>query len=94
MAFGSHWRRLVEGFLSAAKPLNALLIPYEDLVSGSFSLDILERHLDVSIDHSLLDVKIRGSRKGAADISASRLEEWLLWRTVRKTACRIQYERP
>lgn len=90
-AFGAHWRALMEGFLRDAKALDALLIRYEDLVSGRTPLDELERYLDIDIDRSVLKAKVGTSERGGKKVPVNALERWLLRRAVGPVAGEMGY---
>lgn len=89
--FGRHWRRLMEGFLRDAPILNAMLVKYEDLISGSASIDELERYLGVSVDRDILQRKVGSSHGSGRTVSVSALEKWLLRRQVYPLAYRLGY---
>jgi hypothetical protein len=91
-AFGKHWRRLVEGFMANAASLNALMVRYEDLVTGNLPLETIEKHLDISIDRSLLKTKVGSSERGGEQAYVSTLEKWLLRRAVSRAARQLNYE--
>lgn len=90
-AFGRHWRKLMEGFLRDAKALDALVIRYEDLVSGKTSLDELDRFLDITVDHTLLKTKVGSSERGGQKAHVNALEKWLLRRAVAPVAADLGY---
>ena len=61
VAFAHHWKHLLKGFIDHHKDVDGLLIKYEDLISGTFSTDLLQEHLDLEIiDKSILDKKVGG----------------------------------
>lgn len=90
-AFGRHWRKLMEGFLRDAKALDALVIRYEDLVSGKTSLDELDQFLDITVDHTLLKTKVGSSERGGQKAHVNALEKWLLRRAVAPVAADLGY---
>jgi len=90
--FGKHWRKLVEGFIRDAEGLNALMVRYEDLVTGKMPLETVEKHLNISIDHSLLKTKIGSSERGGEQAYVSKLEQWLLRRAVSPVANQLNYD--
>jgi hypothetical protein len=92
-AFGAHWRKLMESFELHAKKLNALMVRYEDLVSGAMPLDTVETHLDITIDRSLLKTKVGSSERGGKKALLSGLEKWLLLRAAAPAASRFGYPR-
>lgn len=91
-AFGHHWRVLMESFEQQAQPLGALTIRYEDLVSGKLPLEVLESHLGIAIDRSLLGSKVGSSERGGEKAAVSRLERWLLARASAPLAQRYGYK--
>lgn len=91
MAFGTHWRKLMEGFLRDAKALDALVIRYEDLVAGRASLDELESYLNVTIDRTVLKAKVGSSERGGEKAQVNALEKWLLRRAVAPLAEELGY---
>ncbi len=92
IAFGRHWRTLMEGFLSNAGKLDALVIRYEDLVGGHARLDEIEQHLHIQVDRSLLKTKVGSSERGGEHASISGLEKWLLRRAVSPIAQELGYK--
>jgi hypothetical protein len=88
-AFGSHWRQLMEGFLSDSDKVGGLLVRYEDINKGDNLVRKIEDYLDIRIDRSLLNTKIgeSGDKKG----SVGRLEKWLLRRAVSPIAQELGY---
>lgn len=88
-AFGSHWRQLMEGFLSDSDKVGGLLVRYEDINKGDNLVRKIEDYLDIRIDRSLLNTRIgeSGDKKG----SVGRLEKWLLRRAVSPIAQELGY---
>jgi hypothetical protein len=91
-AFGRHWRSLMEGFLSDATKLNALLIRYEDLVSGSAQLEEIDAYLNISINRTVLKDKVGSSERDGANANVSWLEKQLLKRAVSPLAQKTGYK--
>lgn len=91
-AFGHHWRALAEGFLGKANPLDALVIRYEDLIEGHSDIDLLERHLGIRIDRSVLASKVGSSERGGEMASVTWMEKWLLKRAVSPLAEKLEYK--
>lgn len=98
LAFGRHWRRLMDGYLTHADSLGALLVRYEDLVSDTAVADRLADYLGVAIDKGILRLKLRNSGKvkdnpaeKRPEVKISILETWLLRRAVGPTAARLGY---
>ncbi len=89
--FGAHWRKLIEGFLSEAEPLGALLVKYEDLISGKVSLDDLDRHLAITVDRNVLGRKVGSSERAGKKADVNALERWLLRRAVGPVAAQLGY---
>ena len=90
--FGRHWRQLMEGFLREAESLKAILVRYEDLVSGHAPLDELESYLDIKIDRSVLNTKVGSSERNGRKAEISLLERWLLKRSVGPLAKKLGYQ--
>jgi hypothetical protein len=90
-AFGRHWRRLAEGFVRDATQLDALVLRFEDVVGGRGWVDRLERHLDIRIDRSILDIKLDGAEPSALPVALGRTERWLLRRSVSPVAKDLGY---
>lgn len=88
-AFGSHWRQLMEGFLSDSDKVGGLLVRYEDINKGDNLVRKIEDYLDIRIDRSLLNTRIgeSGDKQG----SVGRLEKWLLRRAVSPIAQELGY---
>jgi hypothetical protein len=91
-AFGRHWRLLMESFEQQARPLDALTVRYEDLVSGRLPLEALESHLGIAIDRTLLGSKVGSSERGGEKAAVSRLERWLLARAAAPLSQRYGYQ--
>lgn len=91
-AFGSHWRRLMAGFLERAEQFDALLLRYEDLVGPSPPIERIERHLDIRVDRAVLEDKVGSSEGRGGKVAVSRLEKWLLRRAVSPLARQVGYE--
>lgn len=91
-AFGTHWHKLMEGFLRDAKALDALLVRYEDLVAGRTSLGELESYLSIDIDRSVLKAKVGTSERGGKKVRINAFEKWLLKRAVAPVAKAAGYD--
>lgn len=91
-AFGTHWRKLMEGYLAEAERLDALLVRYEDLVGDTPPLDRIEAYLGIQMNRSVLGNKVGSSERGGEMASVSRLEKWLLKRAVSPAAQQLGYE--
>ena len=91
-AFGAHWRKLMEGFSENAKALNAIMIRYEDLVSGHTPLEDLDTYLNIRIDRSVLGAKVGSSEQGGKKVKVNALERWLLKRAVGPIAHELGYK--
>jgi hypothetical protein len=91
IAFGTHWRKLMQGFLKDAKALDALIIRYEDLVAGHTPLDKLENYLGIAIDRNVLKARVGTSERGGEKGQANALERWLLRRAVAPVAEKMGY---
>jgi len=91
-AFGNHWRKLVMGYLREAEKIGAMLVCYEDLVSGELELEKIEQFLGIQIDHRLLNNKVGSSDQGGEKAWVSRFEKWLLRRAVSPMARELNYE--
>lgn len=91
-AFGRLWRELTEGFLREAPALGAVLVRYEDLVSGSPALlQRIEAGLEVRLDPSVLRQKVGSSERGGEQAWVSRLEKTLLRKAVSPVAEKLGY---
>jgi hypothetical protein len=91
-SFGRHWRALTEGFLRNERTLGALVVRYEDLVTGSEELlQRIERHLAVKLDRSVLGNKLGSSERAGRQAPVSRLERTLLKRAVSPCAEDLGY---
>ncbi len=90
--FGRHWQMLLQSFLNEAGKLDALLVRYEDVITGKFPLDKLEQHLDIAVDHSLLKIKVGSSENKKGASAMTRLDKWLLKRSVSPLAGKMGYE--
>lgn len=92
-AFGRHWVTLTEGFLRRGQALDAVIVRYEDLVKGDDALlGRIERHLDLTLDRSVLGNKVGSSERGGEKARVSRLEKHLLRRAVASLAEELGYQ--
>lgn len=93
-AFGRVWHRLATSFLRHHDELDALVVRYEDVVSGA-QVDELAHHCGTDVDASLLGRPVTMQappRRFAGDVR--RVELALLDREVRDTARRFGYSPP
>lgn len=90
-SFGTHWRKLMEGYLRDAVELGALLVRYEDLITGKAHLDEIEQYLGIRIDRTVLNAKVGSSERGGEKAKVSGLEKWLLRRAVAPIAEQMGY---
>lgn len=90
--FGRHWRRLAGEFLNHDFGEDALLIRYEDLVSGAFDLERLDQFLGYPVSRDVLANQI-GSSIGEAPLRVSRLDRWLIRRATNGVARQLGYFR-
>lgn len=66
-SFAHHWRHLLGGFLDAADEIDALLVRYEDFISGVLPVSRIAEHLGLSsVDESVLEIRV-GSRSKRHD---------------------------
>ncbi len=91
-AFGDHWRRLMQGFLSNAKKLDAMLVRYEDLIGERPPIEEIEAHLGIRVNRSVLGDQVGSSERGGKRVRVSRLEKWLLKRAVSPVAAELGYK--
>ena len=89
--FGQHWKALMTGFLREADELDALLIPYEELINGGQLLTKLENYLDISIDRHVLSDKVGSSSDGSQKNNVNWLERHLLKHAVSPIAQELGY---
>ena len=90
-AFGHHWRRLMQGFLSDAKRLDALLVRYEDLIGDHPPIEEIEAHLGIRVNRSVLGDSVGASERGGKRVHVSWPEKWLLKRAVSPVAAELGY---
>ena len=90
--FGSHWRRLMQGFVDDADALGALLVKYEDLVSGGLSLDQIDGYAGIATRHGVMRQKVGSSERSGTRTPVDRLEQWLLRRQVLPLSQRLGYD--
>jgi len=91
-AFGTHWRKLLEGYLADADALDALLVRYEDLSKDPATLDRIEGYLGTVIDRAPIGNKVGSSERGGKHAEVSGVERWLLRRAVQPLAGRLGYK--
>ena len=76
-AFAHHWRHLLSGFVDGAAELDALLVRYENLVSGDMPLSAISKYLGTGdVDAGILNNKLgaRSNKRGAL----TRRENWII----------------
>lgn len=61
--FGKNWTYLVKSYLDKYQQVEGKLISYEDLCSENFDFEELADYLELSIDQSIIDVKVTGNSK-------------------------------
>lgn len=91
-AFGTHWRRMIEGYLEGAESLGALLVRYEDLIGPTPPLAALDAYLGIQTDHGVLTQKVGSSERGGKKAHVNGLERWLLKRATGPVAGRLGYD--
>jgi hypothetical protein len=91
-AFGTHWRRLMAGFLERAQQLDAMLLRYEDLVGEAPPIERIESHLGIGVDRAVLEDKVGSSEGRGGNVAVSRLDRWLLKRAVSPLATQVGYD--
>jgi hypothetical protein len=91
-AFGTHWRRLMEGYLEGAESIGAMLLRYEDLIGPKPPLAGLDAYLGVQTDHAVLAKKVGSSERGGKKVQVNALERWLLKRSVGPISARLGYD--
>lgn len=91
-AFGTHWSRLMRGYLEGAEALGAMQLKYEDLIGPNPPLDRLDGYLGICSDHGVLAKKVGSSVKGGEKVRVNALERFLLKRVVSPTAERLGYK--
>lgn len=91
-AFGTHWRRLMEGYLHGAEALGAMLVRYEDLIGPNPPLAALDAYLDIRTDPGVLNKKVGSAERGGERFRVNLLERWLLKRAVGPVAARLGYD--
>ncbi|MFP5380861.1 MAG: sulfotransferase family protein [Gammaproteobacteria bacterium] len=90
-AFGSHWRKLMEGYLAGAESIGALLVRYEDLVGANPPLAEIDAYLGIQTDHGVLTKKVGSSERSGSKVQVNALERWLLRRAVSPVAQELGY---
>jgi hypothetical protein len=91
-AFGTHWRRLMEGYLEGAESIGAMLLRYEDLIGPKPPLAELDAYLGIQTDHAVLAKKVGSSERGGEKVRVNALERWLLKRSVAPVSARLGYD--
>jgi hypothetical protein len=92
IAFGKHWKSLMEGFLRDATKLNALVINYEDLVCENTQIEKIEAHLNITINRNVIKNKVGGFQKREKITDINWLEKQLLKYAVSPIAQKIGYK--
>jgi hypothetical protein len=91
-AFGTHWRRLMEGYLEGAESIGAMLLRYEDLIGPTPPLAELDAYLGIQTDHGVLTKKVGSSERDGKKAQVNALERWLLKRAVGPIAAQLGYD--
>ncbi len=91
-SFGTHWRKIVEGFLNESGKVNGLVIKYEEFIGNGEVVDEIEQYLGVSLDRAVMSNKVGSSSPNGGKIWVSRLEKWLLRRAVSPIAQDLGYK--
>ena len=89
-AFAHHWKHLLSGFVDGATELDALLIKYEDLVSGEMPLAVISDYLGTGkLDNDILGNKLgsRSDRHG----ELTRRENWVIRSITDELRERLNY---
>lgn len=89
--FGKHWRKLMLGFLRDAEALGAMLIRYEDIVSGCLPVLRLNEYLRITATASPLQNKV-GGVAAVRQTQIGGLERLLLGSEVKSLALKLGYE--
>jgi hypothetical protein len=94
-AFGSHWHKLLAGFLAGYKRVGGRLIKYEDLCFGRLNIEDLAQYLHLDLKPQIPSVRIASGRspsKRAVRQSASTSAELrLLRKAVEPLASQLVY---
>jgi hypothetical protein len=61
--FSKHWQLLAQSFLDHHVKLDAFVIKYEDLITKKSKRDELSNYLSLTLDESVLNVKIKSGQK-------------------------------
>lgn len=91
-SFGTHWGRLMQGFLNDAGALGALLVKYEDLAGGTMPLGTIDEYLGIATDHAVMARKVRGNAQAGEKGRVSMLERWILARETDRLSRELGYE--
>ena len=91
-AFGTHWRRLMEGYVAGAESIGAMLLRYEDLIGPNPPLDALDAYLGIHTDHAVLAKKVGSSVREGEKARVNTLERWLLRRATSPVAQQLGYD--
>ena len=87
------WRDTMLGFLSGHAKVNALLVPYEDLCSGTLPLAAVGDYLGLKLDPTVLQVRVGAAARpggaGRAELGEPELEA--LEREVEPVAGQLGY---
>lgn len=90
-AFGTHWRRLMEGYLEGAEALCSMLLKYENLIGPTPPLAQLDAYLCIQTGHGVLAKKVGSSEREGNKVQVNRLARYLLKRAVGPVAARLGY---
>ena len=62
-SYGTYWRNTVQGYIDNSHEVDGLVIKYEDLCSGTLSIDTLEEYLGIDISRDILSKKLGSTKK-------------------------------
>lgn len=90
--FCDHWENLATSFHDHQQQLGALLVRYEDILGDDQAMERISSYLDIPIDASVLQKKIRSGDSSAGCYGVVPGENRVLRRRLRATAGKFGYQ--
>lgn len=90
--FCDHWERLAASYLQHHNALDALIVRYEDILRKDGEIERISGYLDIPIDPSVLQKKIRSGDENAGGYGVVSGENRVLRRRLRAVAGKFDYQ--
>lgn len=88
--FGTHWKNLMQGYISGYQKVNGMLLSYEDLCQETYNFEGLSEFVGFDVDSKIMSNKVKGNIKWKKD-PASHREMKILKKVVDPIASELGY---